>query len=177
VGSLRKGHCKIDRQVVEVQQGKEPAPFVSCFHGWCDWELLTKQYIDPRKVRLDVRQSMGLMGDMVVTMGKTINGLTVAQEHKLAEDIKSRQAKQMKEKLAKIPSLQDSVRNRVRTVIIQHEAEASKSNKTEDLDKTQEKRKVVADASFYSPVRVPPPFPMPSGEKMHIFVLSGFIFI
>jgi hypothetical protein len=63
VGRMRKGSIQLDRKVVAVQQDNELVSFVSCFHGWCNWSLREKTYIDPWQVRCDVRCSLGLVGE------------------------------------------------------------------------------------------------------------------
>jgi hypothetical protein len=144
----------VDRTVIEIQQDQETAPFISCFHGWCDWELLTKPYIDPRKVRLDVRQTMGLMGDMKASQGKPIEGLTTEQHQILAEEFKRRQQK-MKEKEMelKLQTQHESVRVKIRQGHLQYELE----HRPPPVE-VKEVKKFVADASYNSPVCVPPPF-------------------
>ena len=149
MGSLKKGKKKLERPVVEVEQDQEPAPFISCFHGWCDWKLLNKPYIDPRRVRLEVRQSMGLLGDMAPYIGKTIEGLTPTQAQVLTKEYKKRQAKFKKKEEAKSPD-KVSIRSRLRIAQQLHHI-PSKKNVVEEVVQ------VSADASYKSSARVPPP--------------------
>jgi hypothetical protein len=156
--------------VIEIQQDQETAPFISCFHGWCDWELLTKPYIDPRRVRLDVRQTMGLMGDMKASQGKSIEGLTTEQHQILAEEFKKRQQK-MKEKEmeSKLQTQHESVRVKIRQGHLQYELE----HRPPPVE-VKEVKKIVADASYNSPVCVPPPFAtVTSGLADIIFSLTS----
>lgn len=150
MGSLKKGKRRLERPVVEVEQDQEPAPFISCFHGWCDWKLLNKPYVDPRRIRLEVRQSMGLLGDMAPYIGKPIEGLTPAQAQVLTKEYKKRQAKMKKKEEAKSPE-KTSIRTRLRIAQKQIMDQNSQRNITEEVVH------VSADASYKSSACVPPP--------------------
>lgn len=147
MGSLRKGSKRVERPVVEVLQDQEPAPFVSCFHGWCDWKLIEKPYIDPRRVRMEVRRSMGLLGDMAPLIGKPIEGLTLAQAEVLSNEYKKQQAKIKKKEALKTPE-KDSIRSRLRKARMQL---------LDQQNPAPPPKVVIADASYRSPHCVPPP--------------------
>ena len=147
MGSLRKGSKRVERPVVEVLQDQEPAPFVSCFHGWCDWKLIEKPYIDPRRVRMEVRRSMGLLGDMAPLIGKPIEGLTLAQAEVLSNEYKKQQAKIKKKEALKSPE-KDSIRSRLRKARMQL---------LDQQNPAPPPKVVIADASYRSPYCVPPP--------------------
>mmetsp|Transcript_21447 Transcript_21447/g.31082 ORF Transcript_21447/g.31082 Transcript_21447/m.31082 type:complete len:2204 (-) Transcript_21447:122-6733(-) len=154
MGSLRKGACRLDRKVVEVDQDHESAPFISCFHGWCDWELLTKRFVDPRQVRVDCRVRMGLMGDMAAYVGKPIEGLSKSQAETLTKEFKKRQSQEKKKKETSQPATKESIRRRIRSMIKKREEEELVLASGGTLN--QEKPKLVADASYNSPAVAPP---------------------
>jgi hypothetical protein len=147
VGSLKKGSKRLERPVVEVIQDLEPAPFVSCFHGWCDWKLIEKPYIDPRRIRMEVRQTMGLLGDMAPLIGKPIEGLTLAQAEVLSKEYKKRQATMKKKEEAKSPE-KDSIRLRLRK---------AKKELFDAQHPRPEPKPIIVDASYRLPHCVPPP--------------------
>lgn len=68
---MRRGHVKLVRKVLEVEQDNELVSFVACFHGWCDWSMRDKTFVDPWQVRCEVRSSLGLMGEH--RMGRVTN--------------------------------------------------------------------------------------------------------
>ena len=63
---MRRGHIQLKRKVIPVQQDNELISFVSCFHGWCDWPMLEKTFVDPWEVRCEVRTTLGLEGEIRV---------------------------------------------------------------------------------------------------------------
>ena len=155
VGSLRKGLRRLDRQVIEVEQGHEPGPFISCFHGWCDWGLLTKEFIDPRTIRFDQRTRMGMLGDMADYVGRPIEGLTTAQHEALAKEYKRRLER--KKKAAKLRPQKESIRNRVRHVIRQKEEEKLEAASIAAGFPPKNAPRPAPDASYRSDYHVPPP--------------------
>lgn len=103
---------------------------------------------------------MGLMGDMKAVQGRSIEGLTTEQHQKLTEEFKKRLQKQKdKEKEVKVQLQHDSVRTRVRQGHQQYELE----HRPIQPEVKPEVKKIIADASFFSPVRVPPPFAIITG--------------
>lgn len=98
---------------------------------------------------------MGLMGDMKAVQGRPIEGLTTEQHQKLTEEFKKRLQKQKeKEKEVKVQLQHDSVRTRVRQGHQQYELE----HRPIQPEVKVEPKKIIADASYYSPICVPPPF-------------------
>lgn len=99
---------------------------------------------------------MGLMGDMKATQGRPIEGLTTEQHQVLAEEFKKRQ-KRLKEKEKEAKSQQDSVRVKIRQGHHQYDLEHRPPPEVKEV------KKIIADASYNSPVCVPPPFAVPLG--------------
>jgi hypothetical protein len=156
VGSLRKGFRRLDRQVVEVEQGQEPGPFISCFHGWCDWDLLSKPFIDPRTIRFDQRARMGMLGDMANYIGKPIEGLTTEQHAVLATEYKKR-LEHEKKKAREMKPQKETIRDRVRRAArLKEEEEKEQARLLAGLPPSNPP-KLVPDASYRSDFHVPPP--------------------
>lgn len=120
MGALKHGSQLLRRNPIEIYQDEEPAAFTSCFHGWVHWSMITKHYIDPRQVRLDMRKRMGLLGDMVTIMGRPVAGISSADSKLRAKIIQQRRTTiQFSENVT------DMIRERVRLQVIKNIKEAS----------------------------------------------------
>jgi hypothetical protein len=106
----------MQRKPIDIYQDFEPSSFTSCFHGWCEWSIITKQYIDPRQVRLDVRKKLGLLGDMVTIMGRPITGISAEEAKLRIEKIKERDSRLKKKK----ENSNDVIRERIRLQVIKN---------------------------------------------------------
>ena len=93
VGHMRRGPIKLDRKVIGVLQDNELISFVACFHGWCDWTMLDKAFIDPWRVRCEVRSSLGLVGENRVGKVTTLTKKDLEdKENKKIDTLKRAQA-------------------------------------------------------------------------------------
>lgn len=134
----------------------EPGPFISCFHGWCDWDLLSKPFIDPRTIRFDQRARMGMLGDMANYIGKPIEGLTTEQHTILAKEYKKKLEKE-KKKAAEAKPQKETIRDRVRQAARLKEEEKREEARALAGLPPSKPAKIVPDASFKSDYHVPPP--------------------
>jgi hypothetical protein len=98
------------RNPIAIEQGFEPLAFMSCFHGWCDWELLEKKFVDPREVRLDTRKKMGMLGDMVTIIGRPIN-----LSPEIRETFKNKKQKQKQKQQQSKSKSKDIIRESLRS--------------------------------------------------------------
>lgn len=96
---------------------------------------------------MEVRQSMGLLGEMAQYIGKPIEGLTLAQAEVLSREYKKQQAKLKKKEESRTPE-KDSIRNRLRK---------AREELFNQKHPPEPPKQVIADASFRSPHCVPPP--------------------
>jgi hypothetical protein len=145
VGRIHNDTHLLKRNPIEVEQDNEPPSFMSCFHGWCEWSLLDKKFVDPRDVRCNVRKKLGLMGDMASVIGRPV--FLSAEERESIKKSKNSQQKIINANKKETPK--SSLREKLRCAAI----EAQHANTPHAVKKHYPIKHVSSESTYIAPVR------------------------